>query len=208
MESIIIRTTYDAKCLYSPNVGEQLGTMARTGMLGRRTDCALFLRCRAAAWKMTPIDRHKECDNQVGRGSEWHRRFRFLDCKNIAFESTEMIKFKRFCLRQMKQPSFPLSLFLCALSSPKGWSSQSRVCRPARDERRSRKSRLWLDTMIRRSIRKWHPKNVTSSEHGPTSAATVRVRDLKGLDQEPSMLERKQHSNSTPTGAGSMPRKI
>ena len=33
MESIIIRTTYDAKCLYSPNVREQLGTMARTGMM-------------------------------------------------------------------------------------------------------------------------------------------------------------------------------
>ena len=32
MESIIIRTTYDAKCLYSPNVREQLGAMAREAM--------------------------------------------------------------------------------------------------------------------------------------------------------------------------------
>ena len=32
MESIIIRTTYDAKCLYSPNVREQLGAMARVAM--------------------------------------------------------------------------------------------------------------------------------------------------------------------------------
>ena len=38
MESIIIRTTYDAKCLYSPNVREQLGTMARTGMILNRRE--------------------------------------------------------------------------------------------------------------------------------------------------------------------------
>ena len=32
MESIIIRTTYDAKCQYSPNVREESGAMARAAM--------------------------------------------------------------------------------------------------------------------------------------------------------------------------------
>ena len=32
MESIIIRTTYDAKCLYSPLLREQLGGMTGAGL--------------------------------------------------------------------------------------------------------------------------------------------------------------------------------
>ena len=33
MESIIIRTTYDAKCLYSPKVREQLGATTGAGLV-------------------------------------------------------------------------------------------------------------------------------------------------------------------------------